>query len=298
MKLERLKELSELPGISGFEEKVADYIEEKIKDKVDKYWRDNVGNLIALKKGKGNGKKLMLLAHMDEVGLMVKRVNEDGTLAIRAVGGLAPRVLIGKKVLVGPDLIPGVIGFDAIHIQEPATVLKSPSYDSLSVYLGVSSKDEVKNVRIGDPVFFSTKYEEVGNYAIGKAFDDRSGCEVLLSVLDDILENPVDYDIYFAWVVQEEVGLRGSGVAAAQIKPDAALVFENTTAGDNPEMPESRWSTRLGEGPALTRCALATEKCRTEEPPLEEIESSHKVACWHVDKLEEMIKVARAGEGA
>ncbi|HNS66116.1 MAG TPA: M42 family peptidase, partial [Mesotoga infera] len=93
---------------------------------------------------------------------------------------------------------------------------------------------------------------EVGEYAVAKAFDDRTGCEILLRVLDDVQGLSLDYDLCFAWVVQEEVGLRGSGIAARQIKPDAALVFENTTAGDNPELPEYRWATSLGMGPVLT----------------------------------------------
>jgi len=254
MKLERLKKLTEIPGISGFEEKVSDFISEEIGEKSDKSWVDNMGNLIALKKGKGgDNRKLLLMAHMDEVGLMVKRVKDDGTLAFSTVGGVDPRVLMGKKVYIGKDMIPGVIGFEAIHLQEQSSVLKTPKLEQLSIYAGFSKKDEAKkSVRSGDPVFFSTEYKEVDGHAIGKAFDDRSGCEVLMSVLEDLWEKPVDYDVYFAWVVQEEVGLRGSGVAARQVEPDSSVIFEGTTAGDNPELPEPRWSTRLGQGPVLT----------------------------------------------
>ena len=254
MKLERLCKLCELPGISGFEEKVASFIEKEIEGKVDEFWKDSVGNLIAIKKGNGkSSKRLMLLAHTDEVGLMVKRINEDGSLSFTAIGGVDPRVLMGKKVFVGEEMLPGVIGFEAIHTQESSTLLKTPPMDKLRIYLGYSKKEEAqKNHRIGDPVFFSTAYEEIGEYAVAKAFDDRTGCEVLLRVLDDVQDLSLDYDLCFAWVVQEEVGLRGSGIAARQIKPDAALVFENTTAGDNPELPEYRWATNLGMGPVLT----------------------------------------------
>jgi len=254
MKFELLKELTELPGISGFEEPVADFIEKQIKGKVDKYWRDNVGNLIALKKGKASSaKKLMLLAHMDEVGLMVTKINKDGSVGITRVGGVDPRVLIGKKVSVGKDLLKGVIGFKAVHLQKDESLLKTPAYSDLSVYMGFNSKEEAsKKVKVGDPVYFNTLYEEVGQYALGKAFDDRSGCFVLLEVLKALEDMSLEHDVYFSWVVQEEVGLRGSGVAASQIQPDAAIVFENTTAGDNPEIPENRWATKLGQGPALT----------------------------------------------
>ena len=254
MMLERLKKLTSIPGASGFEEKVAEFIEGEIVGKVDKSWKDRLGNLIALKKSNtDNNKKLMLCAHMDEVGLMVKKLNDDGTVGFTRLGGVDPRVLIGKKVFIGEALVPGVIGFDAIHVQKPSAMFTTPEYDQLSVYTGSSSRDEISGkIKLGDPIVFSTEYEEVGGFAIGKAFDDRSGCEVLLQVLEYICENPVDYDVYFAWVVQEETGLRGSGIAATQIKPDAAIIFESTTAGDNPELPESRWATRLGQGPALT----------------------------------------------
>jgi endoglucanase len=254
MKLERLCRLCELPGVSGFEEKVASFIEKEIEGKVDELWKDSVGNVIAIKKGNGkSSKRLMLLAHTDEVGLMVKRINDDGSLSFTAIGGVDPRVLMGKKVFVGEEMLPGVIGFEAIHTQESSTLLKTPSMDKLRIYLGYPKKEEAqKSHKIGDPVFFSTAYEEVGEYAVAKAFDDRTGCEILLRVLDDVQGLSLDYDLCFAWVVQEEVGLRGSGIAARQIKPDAALVFENTTAGDNPELPEYRWATSLGMGPVLT----------------------------------------------
>jgi len=254
MKLERLKKLCELPGISGFEEKIASFIKETVEDWVDEIWIDSVGNLIAFKKGNGKtSKKLMLLAHTDEVGLMVKKINEDGTLSFTNIGGVDPRVLMGKKVLVGESLTPGVIGFEAIHTQDPSSILKTPSMGKLRIYLGYSKKDEAsRSHRIGDPVFFDTPYNEIGDYAVAKSLDDRTGCEVLIRVLESLEGTSTDFDLYFAWVVQEEVGLRGSGVAANQIKPDVALVFENTTAGDNPELPDYRWATSLGRGPVLT----------------------------------------------
>lgn len=254
MKLERLCKLCELPGVSGFEEAVSSFIEKEVSGSVDECWKDSVGNLIALKRGSGeNPKKLMLLAHTDEVGLMLKKINEDGTLSFTNIGGVDPRVLLGKKVFLKEETSPGVIGFEAIHTQDKSNLLKTPAMDKLRVYLGYSKKEEAqKNHKVGDPIFFSTRYEEVGEYAVAKALDDRTGCEVLIRVLEDLRDCTLEHDVYFAWVVQEEVGLRGSGVAAKQIRPDAALVFENTTAGDNPELPDYRWATSLGEGPVLT----------------------------------------------
>jgi endoglucanase len=254
MKFKRLKKLTELYGISGFEEPIAEFIENEIKNMVDEYWKDEVGNLIAHKKGKNNNiGRLMLLAHMDEVGLMVKKINKDGTLAITNIGGVDPRVVMGKKVKIGEELKDGIIGYKAIHEQKREEILKSPKYDNLCVYAGYEKEDDAKSeFNVGDPVFFDTQYKEIGDYATGKAFDDRNGCEVLIKIIEYLKENPVDYDVFFAWVVQEEVGLRGSGVAASQIEPDAAIVFEGTTAGDNPELAESRWAAKIGQGPVLT----------------------------------------------
>lgn len=252
MNLDRLIKLTNLPGVSGFEENVAKFIMDEIKGKVDESYIDKVGNVIAYKRGTVD-KTLMLCAHMDEVGLIVASLNKNGTAGISNLGGVDPRVLIGKKVYVGEDKIKGVIGFKEIHNQERSELLVPPKLKSLSIDFGFSGDDKLKEkIKIGDPVVFSTETEKIGNFLTGKAFDDRSGCEVLLNVLDYLQENPVDYTVAFAFVVQEETGLRGSGIAARQIKPDAALIYENTTAGDNPELAEGRWSTRLGQGPALT----------------------------------------------
>ncbi|QTA37792.1 M20/M25/M40 family metallo-hydrolase [Thermosipho ferrireducens] len=243
-----LKELSELNGVSGNEEKVREFIKEKIKDKVDKLWVDRMGNLIAYKKGKGKA-KVVLDAHMDEVGLMIVNINDDGSLAFAPVGGVDPRVIIGKKVIIN-DKVKGVIGYKAIHLQKD-DYLRTPEYSQLSIDIGVSSKSEAeKKVKIGDYVSFLTKYREIGNFATGKAFDDRGGCSILLDIIFNNIES--DYDLYFAFVVQEETGLRGAAVVSEQIKPDFAIALETTTAGDNPELEKEHWATHLGDGPAIT----------------------------------------------
>lgn len=243
-----LKELSELNGVSGNEDNVRNFILEKIKGKVDKYWIDRLGNLIAFRKGNGKA-KVVLDAHMDEVGFMITKINDDGSFSFMPVGGVDPRVVIGKKVLI-KDKIPAVIGFKAIHLQKD-DYLKTPKFSDLKIDAGFSSKEEAsKNVSIGDYVSFATKYEQIGNFATGKAFDDRGGCSILLDlILNDVKS---DYDLYFAFVVQEETGLRGAAVVSEQVKPDFAIALECTTAGDNPELGKEHWATHLGDGPALT----------------------------------------------
>ncbi len=241
---EILKDLTNLNGGSGDEGKVRDYIKEKIKDKVDSLYVDNVGNLIALKKGKKSGFKLGLLSHMDEVSFMITDINEDGTLSFRSVGGVDPRVVIGKKLLVGEKT--GVVGFKPIHLQEKK--VEKVNYDQLKIDIGAKDKKDVK-VEIGTYVYFTTKYEETEKYATAKAFDDRTGCAV--NLIASIETTPM-YDTYFIFTVGEEIGLMGASVIMEQLDLDAAIVLEGTTAGDLPELEEYKWATHLGDGPVFT----------------------------------------------
>lgn len=237
-----LEELTNLNGMSGFESDVREYIKNAVADTAAELREDFIGNLVAFVPGKRHDFKLALFAHTDEVGLMVTRINEDGTLKFAPVGGVDPRVLVGKSVLVGKD-IEGVIGFKPIHLQKGNSI--KPSFDNLSIFVGKRSKD----VNLGDPVHFNTKFEEHEKFYVGKAFDDRAGCSVLIETMKSVREFPCD--TYFVFATQEEIGLRGSGVAAANVCPDVALVVEGTTAGDNPELEKEHWSTHLGDGPAI-----------------------------------------------
>jgi len=245
-----LKDLTEIGGVSGDESRVRDFIASKIKDKVDETHVDKLGNLIALKKGKKNGKRFLLAAHMDEIGFMVTNVEDDGTLSFSPIGGVDPRVVPGKRVKIA-DKVTGVIGYKAIHLQKKEEIFKVPAFENLRIYIGTDSKEaSSKLVNIGDSVVFTTEYREENGRATGKAFDDRAGCSVMMDLIDNI--DRYDFDVYFAFLVQEEVGLRGSAVIAEQIQPDVAIVLEGTTAGDNPEVPEYKWATHIGDGPAVT----------------------------------------------
>jgi putative aminopeptidase FrvX len=249
MMLKYLRELTEISGPSGNEDAVREYIKEKISGKVDEIFTDRMGNLIALKKGKGNGKKILLDAHMDEVGFMVTNINEDGTLSFAPVGGVDTRVIIGKKVRVGKEVV-GVIGYKAIHLQKNG-YMNTPKYSELKIDIGAKSKAEAeKQVKIGDYVSFITPYEEQGEYIIAKALDDRCGCSVLMDLIDENIET--ENDIYFAFTVQEETGLRGPAIIAEQLKADIAIAVETTTSGDDSELEKQLWSTHLGDGPAIT----------------------------------------------
>jgi len=247
-----LKELVEISGISGKEEKVMQFIKKNIQDKVDSVSVDNVGNLIAFKKGNDSSKKIMFAAHMDEVGLMVTKIYDDGTLGVAQVGGVDPRVLKAQRLKINDEIV-AILNSTPIHLDHNLTAVTG--YDSIKAYAGFKNKDEAKlKVKIGDMVTFDVKYYENNEYAVCKAFDDRCGCSAMMDLIDffDLESKKPFYDTYFAFVVQEETGLRGSGVAGFSIQPDVAVILEGTTAGDNPELEKTSWATHLGDGAVLT----------------------------------------------
>ncbi|PLV59800.1 M42 family metallopeptidase [Thermotoga sp. KOL6] len=243
-----LKDLSTLSGVSGDEGKVRDFIKSKVENFADEIIVDKLGNLLALKKGKDSSKKFLISAHMDEVGFIVSKIEKDGRVAFLPVGGVDPRILPGKVVQV-KDL-KGVVGYKPIHLQRN-DLESSPKFEDLRIDFGFSSSEEAKKyISIGDYVSFVSEYVEGKERVVGKAFDDRAGCSLLIDILEkDIVPA---YDTYFAFTVQEETGLRGSAVVVEEIEPTCALVVETTTAGDNPELEDRRWATHLGDGPAIT----------------------------------------------
>ncbi|MGB9681567.1 MAG: M42 family metallopeptidase [bacterium] len=244
-----LKKLTELNGVSGYERKVREFIRERIKDSVSGLEEDALGNLIVWKRGK-NKKRLMLCAHIDEVGFMVSNIEEDGRLSVIPMGGIDLRAVVGKKVVIGEKEVPGIIGYKAIHLQK-GDCLTPPSIENIKIDIGATKKSDAENkVKVGDPVAFSTSSIINNEWITGKALDDRGGCSILIDLIESNIE-PY-YDTYFVFSVQEELGLRGAGVAAERVEPDFAIVVETTTSGDNPEFPVSRRSTELGKGPAIS----------------------------------------------
>ena len=228
--IKTLKELCLLNGISGDESCVREYIIEKIRDKCD-YSVDNLGNITAFRKGKKTPeKKLMIAAHMDEVGMIVTSVRSDGTLTFETVGGIDSAVIIGKRVKIGKNGLSGVVGSKAIHKLSAEEREKAPKISDLYIDFGAADKAEAeKYVSAGECVYFDSEFMEFGNNRIkSKAIDDRAGCALMLRLIE---EEP-EYDTFFVFNVQEEIGLRGSTVSAFSLQPDIAIVLEATTAAD------------------------------------------------------------------
>lgn len=247
-----LRQLSEAVGVSGAEGEVRKLILDMISSHVDEIQTDVLGNVVAIKRGEARRGRLRIMvdAHMDEVGLMVVGHEKDGMLRVVAVGGLDPRILPGKRVFVGPKQLPGVIGVKPIHKLSADERTKSIEIKNLRVDVGLDSKDAAgKKVKIGDRINFASEWKDLGQVVRGKAFDDRVGCAVLVHL---IRGERFPFDLYAAFTVQEEVGLRGAQTAAHQIAPDAGFALEGTIADDLPKEDDVSPTTELGKGPAIS----------------------------------------------
>ncbi len=249
-----LERLSNARGVTGQEREVREILIDAVQDRVDEYRVDSLGNLITLKKAKGSRRKpavkVMLAAHMDEVGLMIVHHELNGFLRFRKVGGIDDRVLLSKVVLIGNGKVPGVIGSKPIHLLKPKEREQVVDVESMTIDIGAKTKEEAEDVvKVGDYATFSTEFAEMDNDMVfGKALDDRAGCAVLV----ELLRRDYPFDLYGVFTTQEEVGLRGAHVAAFAVAPDIAFVLEATVCDDSPRKKDESPTTRLGAGPAIT----------------------------------------------
>lgn len=248
--IDLLKELSVLCGISGREENVRKYILNQISPYAD-CKVDALGNIIAQKKGlKHPDHTLMMSAHMDEVGLIIHSIDENGYLYFSPVGGIDPRVLLGRSVSVGEKAVYGVIGSKPIHMLDSNERKQAPGFLNLYIDIGANNKEEAeKLVSLGDFACFDSEFIRFGDGFIkGKALDDRVGCAILIN----LIKKSLPYDITFVFTVQEEVGTRGAGTAAFAVDPDYAIVIEATTAADISGVKPEQEVCVLGKGAVIS----------------------------------------------
>ncbi len=251
-----LKELCEINGASGREEKVREYILSKIADKCICRVTP-LGCVIAEYKGrKSPDKKLMISAHMDEVGLIITGINSDGTLNFNCVGGVDADAVIGRQITIGNGMN-GAVGSKAIHNMNEEERKAPPKFDSLYIDIGATDKAEAeKYISPGDYAYFTCGYHAAeSGYIRSKAIDDRAGCAIMLAM---ILENAPEYDCTFTFVTQEEIGLRGARTAAFDAAPDFALVLEATTAADIPMSDGDKRCCLIGKGPVVSHMDRST----------------------------------------
>ncbi|MDD3626059.1 MAG: M42 family metallopeptidase [bacterium] len=245
-----LKELSNLPGPSGYEKVIRDYLKKTLKPIADEIYSDILGNLICLKRSSKSTKhKILISSHMDEVGFLISDISKDGLVRVRPLGGIDPRVVLSKRIYFPEHKIFGVIGNIPIHLQKDSDLERVPDWESIHVDIGAENeKDAKKYLKVGDYGVFDTQFKEIDGTVMGKAFDDRIGCYIIT----ELLKNRYDFDLYAVFSTQEESGLRGIRTAVDSVKPELGFNLECTTAGDLPREKDISPSTELGKGPAIT----------------------------------------------
>lgn len=244
-----LKRICELDGVPGREDQVRDFIISKL-PKGTEYEIDALGNLFVHKKGKKTGeKKVMVAAHMDEVGLIITHITDQGYLKFASLGGIDPSVLAGRMVKLESG-IKGVIGAKPIHLISKDERKKTLDENTFTIDIGATSKEQaMEQVSLGDYATLTSTWREFGNNSIKmKALDDRMGCMMMLQLINEELE----YDTEFVFTVQEEVGTRGASVVNYRVRPDIALILETTTAGDIPGAEGEQKTCLLGQGPVVS----------------------------------------------
>lgn len=253
--VENLEKLSNACGVAGREQEVRELLIKMLKPYADEIVVDRLENIIAVKKGKKTTPKVMLAAHMDEVGLMIKNITKNGFLQFTKMGGIDDRILLAQKVNVFTEKgrLPGVVGSKPPHIQKEEERKKIFTFDEMFIDIGAENRDDAEalGAKIGDSVVFDVAFKKiVKEMVLGKAFDNRAGCAVMVEAFKAL--EKTNCTVYAAGTVQEELGLRGAGTAAYGIDPDVGIALDVTIAGDVPGVREFDTTSKLGKGPTLT----------------------------------------------
>lgn len=245
-----LAEICEVAGVPGFEQRIREIVLREIRPLVDSVDIDNMGNVIALKKGNPGGKKVMAAAHMDEIGFMVSHIDENGFLHFVPLGGFDPKTLTAQRVIVhGREDLVGVMGSKPIHLMTAEERNKPLHLEDYFIDLGLPAEEVNKLVNIGDPVSRERKLIEMGECVNVKSLDNRVSVYILIEVLRELQHTP--FDFYAVFTVQEEVGIRGANVSAHGINPDFGFGLDTTIAFDTPGARPEEMVTKLGKGTAI-----------------------------------------------
>ncbi|MBL4625743.1 MAG: M42 family metallopeptidase [Flavobacteriales bacterium] len=249
MNVSLLKEICEVAGTSGFEQRIREIVLREVTSLVDEVSVDNMWNVVALKKGKGD-KKVMVGAHMDEIGFIVTHIDDNGFLRFHTLGGFDPKTLTAQRVIIhGKEDLIGVMGCKPIHVmsaEERTKVLKTTDY---FIDLGMSKKEVEKIVTVGNPITRQRELIEMGNCVNCKSIDNRVSVFILIETLRRLKEVP--YDIYGVFTVQEEVGIRGANASTLAVQPDFGFGLNTTIAYDVPGAAPQEMVTKLGEGTGI-----------------------------------------------
>lgn len=253
---ELLLELSKAHGPSGWEDEIREIIISQIKNDVKEIKIDKLGNLYVNIKGKKSKNKILVSAHMDEVGFIIKHIEPEGFLRFEILGSIDPRVILGQRILLkGNKAIIGIVGTTPPHVLSKEEAKSPANLNELYIDIGATSKQDCD--KLGINIGTTGTFQEQGikitdnSIAISKALDNRSGCAAALKVIESMIKNKPESDVTFVFTVQEEVGLRGASVITNEINPDVAIILENTVAADTPGVLPKDHITKIGKGPGI-----------------------------------------------
>lgn len=250
MNIELLSKICKAPGAPGFEQKIREMVINEVSSLVDSVSTDNMGNVTAFKKGADSSKKIMIAAHMDEIGFIVTHIDDNGFVRFHVLGGFDPKTLTAQRVIVHgkKDLI-GVMGSKPIHVMTADERNKVPKTTDYFIDMGMSKEEVEKHVEIGNPITRERDLIEMGDCVNSKSIDNRVSVFILIEMLRNLDTPP--YDVYAVFTVQEEVGVRGASVSTQAIQPNFAFCLDTTIAFDVPGAPAHEKVTELGKGAAI-----------------------------------------------
>jgi tetrahedral aminopeptidase len=248
---ELLNKICTTPGTSGFEQRIRAVVLEELKGLTDEVEMDNMGNIYAIKKGKSD-KRVMVGAHMDEIGFIVTHIDDKGFIRFHTLGGFDPKTLTAQRVIIhGKKDVIGVMASKPIHVMTPDERTKIAKLSDYFIDTGLSAEEVKELVEIGNPITREREFIEMGNCVNGKSLDNRLAVFILIETLKKLKGKEIPFDLYGVFTVQEEVGIRGANVSSMRINPDFGFGLDTTIAFDLPGAAEHEMITKLGEGTAI-----------------------------------------------
>ena len=246
-----LKSICEVAGAPGYEQRIRELVIKEVTPLVDEVKVNNMGNVYAIKKGKEN-KKIMVGAHMDEIGFIVTHVDDNGFVRFHTLGGFDPKTLTAQRVIIhGKKDVVGVMGTKPIHVMSAEERNKNPQIKDYFIDLGMPKEEVEKLVSVGNPITRYSELIEMGECVNCKSIDNRVSVYILIDTLRALKEKEVPYDVYGVFTVQEEVGIRGANVSSMDIQPDYGFGLDTTIAYDLPGAQAHERITELGKGTAI-----------------------------------------------
>lgn len=251
MNVELLNKIATTPGAPGFEKRIRDLVIEEVKPLVDELEFDNMGNVYAIKRGTGS-KKVMVGAHMDEIGFIVTHIDDNGFIRFHTLGGFDPKTLTAQRVIIhGKKDIIGVMASKPIHVMTPEERNKVAKIKDYFIDTGMKAEEVKELISVGDSITREREFIEMGDCVNGKSLDNRIAVFILIETLKKLKGKEIPYDLYGVFTVQEEVGIRGANVSALRVKPDFGFGLDTTIAFDLPGAAAHEMITKLGEGTAI-----------------------------------------------